>query len=64
MSDSFYSFGSILLEILSFLYRHLLTFCIEAGLVCKRTIKFKLETQAKKNHSLHFTSFSNAARNS
>ena len=49
MSDSFYSFGSILLEILSFLYRHLLTFCIEAGLVCKRTIKFKLETQAKKN---------------
>ena len=63
MSDSFYSFGSILLEILSFLYRHLLTFCIEAGLVCKRTINFKLETQVKK-HSLHFTSFSNAARNS
>ena len=32
---------------------HLLTFCIEAGLVCKRTINFKLETQVKK-HSLHF----------
>lgn len=38
MSDSFYSFGRILPKILSFLYRHLLTFCIEAGLVCKRTI--------------------------
>ena len=49
MSDSFYSFGSILLEILSFVYRHLLAFCIEAGLVCKRTINFKLETQVKKN---------------
>ena len=64
MSDSFYSFGSILLEILSFLCRHLLTFCIEAGLVCKRTINFKLEKKKKKKHSLHFTSFSNAARNS
>ena len=53
MSDLFYSFGSILLEILSFLYRHLLTFCIEAGLVCKRTINFKLETQVKKT----FTAF-------
>ena len=38
MSDSFYSFGRILPKILSFLYRHLLTFYIEAGLVCKRTI--------------------------
>ena len=53
MSDSFYSFGSILLEILSFLYRHLLAFCIEEGLVCKRTINFKLETQVKR-HSLYF----------
>ena len=47
MRDSFYSFGSILLEILSSLYRHLLAFYIEAGLVCKRRISFKRETQVK-----------------
>ena len=63
MRDSFYSFGSILLEILNSLYRHLLAFYIEAGLFCKRRISFKRETQVKK-HLLHFTSFSNVTSNS
>ena len=47
MRDSFYSFGSILLEIVSSLYRHLLAFYIEEGLSCKRRISFKRETQVK-----------------